>query len=328
MKKIFAMVLAAMLLLSVGAVAVAENTYTDTSIVTITKKYTGSNGSPAEEFELEVESSTKAESEAESIPELEISKVIFSEGAAGSTSNTGIFKITLPEYSNVGVYTYTLKEKDNGTAGVSYRSKPITLVVTVINGDDGFIRIVGVHDGDASASKMCAESYVENKYESGTLKVTKKIKGKLGEKGHKFNFTVNFSAPSGDTVKSKITYGTENTELTFDNEGKAQAKFSLSDSEFVVFNNLPYGVSYTVSEDGAVKNDDGSFKNDDYNVTYDGNENGTIAYASVETIITNTKGDDHTPDTGITTDSLPYVMLLGFVLLAGAALLMKRRMAH
>lgn len=328
MKKIFAMVLAAMLLLSVGAVAVAEKTYADTSKVTITKKYTGNKGSPEEEFILDVKSSTKDETEAESIPDLEISPVKFSANAAGNTSNTGAFEITLPEYSHVGIYKYTLEEKDNGTAGVTYRSDPITLVVTVINGDDGLIRIVGVHNGEDSASKMDENSYVENKYESGTLKVTKKINGKLGEKGHKFNFTVSFNAPSGDTVKSKITYGKDDTELTFDDDGNAKATFSLSDSESVVFKNLPYGVIYTVSENDAKENDDGVLMIGDYKVTYDNNVHGTINSDSVETIITNTKGDDHTPDTGITTDSLPYVMLLGFVLLAGAALLMKRRMAH
>ena len=51
--------------------------------------------------------------------------------------------MNLPEYTSVGVYTYTLKETDNKTAGVTYYSKDIKLVVTVIQGEDGELRVAG-----------------------------------------------------------------------------------------------------------------------------------------------------------------------------------------
>lgn len=327
MKKFLAMVLAAMLLLSVGAVAVAEEASSnkDVSQVTIKKIYNGSNGSPAETFTLTVVESKVVDGDATSAPNLgEIKGAVFKENDANSASKEKDITIELPSYEHVGVYEYALKETDNCTAGVTYRSETIKLVVTVINGSgDNLIRLVGVHTEEEGSTK--SDSF-ENTYNSGSLTVKKDVKGSLGDRKHSFAFTVTFTAPAGEQVNSKVTYG-ESQEVTFEN-GSATVNFKLKHGESMVFNNLPYGLTYTVVEDGVTENANGVLMNGDYKVAYDDNSKGTIQSASVETTITNIKGDDHTPDTGITTDSLPYVMLLGFVLLAGAALLMKRRMAH
>lgn len=66
----------------------------------------------------------------------------------------------------------------------------------------------------------------------------------------------------------------------------------------------------------------------DYKVEYDSNASGTIGSEVVSTIITNTSTNTTPVDTGITTDNLPYIVLMGIVVLAGVAMIAKRRMAH
>ena len=78
--------------------------------------------------------------------------------------------------------------------------------------------------------------------------------------------------------------------------------------------NLPYNVTYTVTEtpvDGYTTN----------NIE----QKGTIVAGLNEVTFINEKSG--TIDTGVTTENLPYVLLIGFVVLAGAALLIKRK-AH
>ncbi|MGN0763360.1 MAG: hypothetical protein ACI4MK_08220, partial [Aristaeellaceae bacterium] len=68
MKKFLAILLAAMLVLSMTAVAFADTTYTDSDPVLITKEYVliGAGSSPDENFQLEVISSTVADGDANS----------------------------------------------------------------------------------------------------------------------------------------------------------------------------------------------------------------------------------------------------------------------
>ena len=59
-----------------------------------------------------------------------------------------------------------------------------------------------------------------------------------------------------------------------------------------------------------------------YTTTKEG-DSGSITAATQTAAFTNERTT--TVDTGITTDSLPYVLLLGIVALAGAVLFIKRR---
>ena len=91
-----------------------------------------------------------------------------------------------------------------------------------------------------------------------------------------------------------------------------EATFYLKDGETLSIANLPYGVSYTVTETAA----------EGYTTNKEG-DSGSINAAAQTAAFTNDRTT--TVDTGITTDSLPYVLLLGIVVLAGAVLFIKRR---
>lgn len=328
MKKFLAFLLAAMLLLSVGAVAVADEEKVVDATIGKVVTITGTDAKmPAETFNFSITNKSVTDAAdgvtSENMPKPTIASVTFDEG---DTEAEKTISIKYPTYESVGIYSYTVKETAGNTAGMTYADNEYTLVVYVVNNDNGGVKVAGSKLEGVEGKK---HDKFENKYDAGSLAVKKVVAGELGEKGKTFNFTVTFTQPEGKKAKSTISYavGTATKTLTF-TEGTATANISLKDGQTITFTNVPYTVSYNVTEDSAEKNEEtGKIMNGDYVVTYD-KCSGTISAdtATATATVTNTKGG--TIDTGITTDSLPYVMLLGFVILAGAALIIKRRVAH
>ena len=332
MKKIISLILALMLVLCMGVAAFADEgetpSYKDQSTKTFTKVYTvkGTGAeNPAETFSFSAVSFVNAtdtgvgytdEWAKANLPTID--SVSYGKGESGKKT----FTITLPEnYPSVGVYNYSFTEVDNGTAGVTYRSAAIRLVVTVIE-DGTQKRIAAVHceeSGDKTGS-------FDNTYSAGQLAVVKKVEGNLGDKNKDFEITVTFTAPEGKTVKSDITYNDgEAHTLSVDGgwTGSQSVKIMVKDGETVTFNNLPDGVTYTIEETDSAAKANGETKAE-YEVEYDVNKSGTIVgEQKTETTVTNTKGAQI--DIGVSTDSLPYVVLLGVVAVIGAAMLIKRR---
>ena len=334
MKKILAMLLAVMMLLSVASVAMAEN-YTDSETKTFSKEYklVGDSTalSPAETFSFGAVSFVSATDTGvgytdawaqEHLPTIDT--VSYAKGDAGSTNKTKNFTITLPEYPYVGIYTYQFTEVDNGTAGVTYRSTtPIRLVVTVIN--DGTIRVAAVHCENADATKS---GTFENTYSAGKLSVKKQVAGNLGDENKEFEIKVKFTAPTDDIVKSDITYNDGTATDTVIEAGEngwttKEVTIHVKHDETVTFTNIPAGVTYEIVETDAsiIENADGK---SEYKVTYDDKKTGTVeANATSTTVVTNTKNG--TLDMGVMLDSMPYVLVLAVVGAAVIALIAKKR---
>ena len=323
MKKFIAILLTLMLLcLSAGALAQGDTdvpaapTYTDMTSVTVTKVYklVGDGTSPAETFTLEqVGDGVVKSGEATTAPDLgTITGATFEAGAATVDGAKGEITIALPTYTNVGVYEYTLQEVAGTTAGVAYYGEQIRLVVTVINDEKtGNLRVAAVHTESVGGEK--SDTFA-NTYSTGTLNVTKTVTGNLGDKSQFFEFKVTLTGEEGKNNYAdsyRVSGGSYDSNPTSIEIGK-EATFYLKHGETLSIANLPYGVSYTVTETEA----------EGYDTTKEG-DTGTIGAASQTAAFTNDRTT--TVDTGITTDSLPYVLLLGIVVLAGAVLFIKRR---
>ena len=317
MKKFIAILLALMLLgLSAASLAegnTGEPTYTDMTSVTVTKVYKleGAGSSPAETFTLEqVGDGVVKSGEATTAPALgTITGAAFEAGAATEDGAKGEITIALPTYTNVGVYEYTLQEVAGKTAGVAYYGELIRLVVTVINDETGNLRVAAVHtESDGAKSDTFA-----NTYSAGTLNVTKTVTGNLGDKSQYFEFKVTLTGEESKNYADSYavsggSYEGNPSSITIGEE----ATFYLKHGETLSIANLPYGVSYTVTEMAV----------EGYTTTKEG-DSGSITAATQTAAFTNERTT--TVDTGITTDSLPYVLLLGIVVLAGAVLFIKRR---
>lgn len=319
MKKFVAILLTLMLVLGIGA-AYADDIF-DHETATIKKLYKLTNAdttSPAETFTLsQVGDGVVTDGDAAFAPHLgDITGATFAEGAATGAGANGDIIVTLPKYDTVGVYKYTLKEFAGKTAGVAYYGNEITLVVTVVNGDNGKLRVAAVHTEGEGGQK--SDTFT-NTYSAGTLSVSKTVTGNLGDKDKYFEFKVTLTGEAGKTYGDsyRVTGGsyTTNPEVVTIVAGEEKEyTFMLKHDETISIANLPYGVKYTVTETVA----------DGYTTSATG-DTGKINAAEQTAAFTNTKTGSI--DTGVTTENLPYVLLIGFVVLAGAALLIKRK-AH
>lgn len=333
MKKILSLALALVLVLSMSTVAFATEgegeettTHTDMSTVTLTKEYKLANPgttSPAETFTFSDLTCTNVTDAADSVtttnaPVPTIASVSYSAGEAGGNNAKKRITINLPTYTSVGIYTYTFTETDGGTAGVTYRSEPITLVVTVIE-QNGKVRVAAVHTEGACEAKS---GEFNNKYSAGSLSVKKTVTGIMGDKEKEFTVKVTFTAPADDTVRGDITYVDGNVAKTIAGgwTDPQEVEITLKHDETVTFNNIPYGVTYNVVENDYTNKDNGGYDAASYK--FDDN-NKKIDSASESVTITNNKGG--VVDTGINMDSMPYILMLAVVFMGLFVFFYKKR---
>ena len=236
------------------------------------------------------------------------------------------FIIDLPEYDSVGIYTYQITETAGKTMGVTY-ANPITMKVTVVNKEDapGFDCYVALHNQEET--KITDDAAFLNKYEAGTLSISKNVEGRLGDKNKYFAFEVTLKLPEGSDNNMRSTIGVGETTyqanpdtITF---GEATT-FYLKHGETLNLTNIPYGVEYTVAEVGAGTEDEEG--ENGYLTSVEGEKGSSIAAASQTVTFTNTKGGEgYTPDTGVNLDNLPYIIVFAGVLAAVAVLVIRRR---
>ena len=344
LKKLFASVVAAAMIATMSFPAFAArptpNVGSD-GLVTITKKYTVTGSeekkAPAETFTFTVTPGAKVngaektveKSEATTIPTMAANSnektVAFT---ALTEDGTGTFTVDVANLNikKPGMYYYTVTETPSNTAGVDYAAKSMIMVITAGYADDGedssLSYWAALHDSTNYNDK---NSKFENTYTAGSLKVTKKVTGSLGDKDKKFNVDVTFTAPAGKTVKSTITYVNNGAESiapdawklnTTTNQYEAKVTVELAHKGSVQFNNIPKDVTYIVEEQ--------DYSREEYTATYEGDKSGTIANDVKSTTITNNKGDDNI-DTGVILDNAPYILMLAVVAAGAMTLVIKKR---
>ena len=336
MKKLLSLALALIMVLTLS-VAVAAEEHTDMETVTISVTYNATNEdttSPAEEFAFTIANTSVTEAASgvtkENMPTPTVGSVIYAAGEAGNAGTmTKNVTIDLPDnYTSVGIYTYTITPTSGTTAGVNYWASPIKLVVTVIQDANNRLRVAAVHTENGyngTAEDGTKSDDISYTYSAGSLAVKKLVTGNLGDRDKEFNVTVTFTAPADKEVKSVISYtdGTAQTIATSawkekDGSKQAEVTIALKHNETVTFTNIPYDVTYTVTE--ADYTSEGY---DEEDIVYSDDANKKIDSATDTVTITNTKGT--TVDTGVVLDSLPYVLLIAVAVVGVVAFTAKKR---
>jgi len=274
-----------------------------------------------------------------------------------SYTEVGVYTYTFTEKG-------TWDEDGNKLAGVTYYETVMTLVVTVVQEADGKVRVAAVHcespvnpsyntstnegntdegtsqepgnEDDATLPEKPEKTDVfNNYYAAANLTVTKALEGNLAEKDQYFTVEVNFTLPE-DTYRAdnQITYNitTANNETAHaDNPDSVSVEtvntFKIKGGETINFFNIPYGVSYTVSEVEANQNG--------YTTTYK-LDKGEFGEASISSSIGEENDDpddavviknakETTVDTGISVDSIPYIAILGAVALGGTGFMVSKK---
>lgn len=363
LKKFFAGVLAAAMMLTVGATgAFAAGTQPGSKItpnegkamVTLTKQLTVKNGvAPSGmEFKFEIAPGTAdavnhvvAGEVAEGFQPLSVTMT----PAAGQTYTanpntpyTAEFSFDLVELlggnaTKLGKYAYTITEVEPNLPGITKDEKALNMVVSVVNANednpDGthFAYYVALRKGNATDK---AEGKFNNDYETNSLTLSKKVKGNFGDLGETFTFYVTFN--KGDATKdyTDILFDKHGDGITItEKNGGAAATaltygkdyaVTLKHGQDVQFTNIPNGVTYTIAEDTT--------KADwQYTVSLESNPSVALSNATTEGTVSETATvtfiNDHqgTPDMGVVLDNAPYIAMLAIVAIGGVALMLNKR---
>lgn len=364
MRKLISLLLALVMIMSFATVAFAEEKLESNLVdnkVTMTKNYTvvGSTAvRPTETFTFSDVTAVSVIKAAEGVtkdnmPMISVAPVTIQ---SGNATTTGTVEITVPgvssnpnvvkaptegrftEYPSVGVYTYIFYEIDGGTEGVTYgggtAEKPMTVVVTVVMGDNGLLRIGAVHCENPAVPSYEGSgktSQFTNTYSAGTLTVSKTVSGAYGDQSKYFTVKVKFEAGEGDTVKSEITYaGGKYTDQKIEADkgwNEIEIELEVKHGDTITFENIPYGVTYTVTETATEeyveKVTHNTAKQADGNTatcTID-SADGCVTAATVA-FENNREGDI---DTGIELDSIPFVVMMVVCAAAAVLFVIKRR---
>lgn len=306
MKKFVAILLTLMLVLGVSAAFAEAVTFE------IPKEYTADTSLNAEVEDLNFEVAEGTHSD------LGVNAGTPALPVASYDKATRKITVTLPTYNDIGKYNYTIKEVAGNVAGVDYDTTVYKFQVLAYYNEAGELvwEAGSVRDGEENKIEK-----ITNKYDSASLSVKKIVKGNFGDPDKEFHATVTFTN-NGKDIAGTISYTDDGVAKTIPSsawsEGTASVTITLKHDETITFTGIPYDVAYTITEVEA--NQDG------YTTTYNNEIGATkVEKASYAAEIINEKQGQI--DTGVTTESLPYVVLMGFVVLAGAALLLKRK-AH
>jgi len=342
MKKVLAAGLAATMVMgttSVAMAAKAEKVSVDVDKVTFTKEYKTSEGEtpathPNETLTFVVTAASSNPNSNNGGQSIKIGNADESYATAENsfdvTGTTNTVTIYLPEYTQVGKYSYTVDENDVETKGVGYDAETFTVEVLAYHDPNNYSDIITDCAIKNATGKL---DTITNVYELGDLEINKTVEGNLASQDNPFTMTVTFT--SDHVVRSDISYndptdtpnGTVSYETDWTNNGStwtATKTIYLKHNETVTFTNIPEGVDYKVVEDNEHFEDDatGNNPNTGYSVDYT-NEEGTIGDAKSTATVKNTKGTEIA--TGISLDNMPYLMMLAMTVLGAFGFVSKKR---
>lgn len=395
LKKFFAGVLAAAMMLTVGATAAfATTAATDTtatpgtnsfadnitldSTLTLTKHYNVVKGkAPLEDFKFDVTyiGSMSVETGVNyNTPTIPQKKAEFNANTDGATA-TGLpvgnysanFTIPMSELGlnslgGTGIFVYKIAEENAGTPGVVYNTDggALYMIVTVTHKTTGtnhqivdgqYDYAVALRRASAEATvvqaltgtKVSARDAFHNTYGADNavnavngVELKKTVHGNFGDLGKEFTFNVAFTKGANKnygpiTVDNTAGYDiykaaengekgekVDSTELEYGQNYIVTLKHNTK----ITFNNLPAGVTYTMTENGK---DAESNTLDGLYVVSGEQPNGTVsAGAEVDKVnIENT--NEGSPDMGVVLDNAPYIAMLAIVAIGGVALMLNKR---
>lgn len=227
------------------------------------------------------------------------------------------------DFPAAGVYTYTVTETNNYLQGAEYDNTTITfdvLVAYVANSTALKVEDIGV----VKPADGAKDGLFENDYNEGGLTITKTVTGNAGNIEDEFEVTLTFATEDektfDDTFASVKVNGTD-VAVSSNNT----ATFKVKHGQTYTITEIPYGTTVTVEETDELI---GTADNQ-YQVTYNGDESLTSVDVEINAANSGTvalvNNRETSINTGVNTDSMPYIMLMAFVMMLAAAVVLKKR---
>lgn len=349
LKKLFAGVVAAAMMLTMAVPAFAKGPITSDDGITsytLNKSYQliGEGQAPAADFYFTITNTSVTGSEKykdkTNFPTPSITPSVHydankatpaGDGAGAKDIVVDFLKDGALIYDSVGQYVYTIAETvpETGLAGVDYDQKKVSMKVTVVNDDrtdkglkintisftKNDDKISGKVDGNENEEAAFINTYTANK-----LDVTKKVTGAAGDRNYPFSFTVTFNGPEGKTWDaSALTFAEDAKSADYVNNAW---NFTLTHGESISFANLPKGVTYSVVERYLDASNQITINDIKYTASY---ENGTGTMDAAAKTATVTNATEGFIDTGVILDNAPYILMLAVVATGAMMLVIKKR---
>lgn len=353
LKKFFAGVLAAAMMLTVGATAAFATNTTESMIVadgngvanfTLTKKLMVAEGTAPQKMTFDftvsghvadADKGAKAGTvggEFTTQPSVTFEKTgneQFTVNTYSQDFSIDLVKLLGDNYNKVGKYAYTISENETKIPGITKDAHTYEMIVTVVNkqkdnltNETGYGYYVGMYD--AEGQKVPA--VFTNTYNSYSLEVKKTVEGNFGDLGDTFTFYITLGNAEGkDNNYASATVKVSDTNNAANNAtwtiGGGQQTVILKHGQTATISNLPVGVTYTVTENKT--SDDGSAWV--YTTTGEAKseDNKTIVAGDNKVEIVNKH--EGTPDMGVVLDNAPYIAMLAIVAIGGVALMLNKR---
>ena len=362
MKKFFSLLLAFMMIMSLATTAFAEEPKAEgyTTQVALHKLYTTTgqldNGEPADPVTLyPKETLTFTATYNNDGPADAIIEGDMTVASLEANGMTGEMVITLPTFTKVGTYTYTIKENApaNVSQAVEYSQNEITVTVLVEWNENHTDLQSTVYltqpkpEGENNSGTVGEEDKLKNDtftntYSVGHLTVGKTVEGNLASQDAYFEIDVTFTTEEGKYVRSDISIANNVSYQNADNEefnpsvieaewtGSKTVHLKLKHDETVSFTNIPAGVKYTVIENSKHKLATGAKVNPnsaaDVEYTASGEVTEAVSVAAEETAYVAINNEKSTSvATGVITDSAPYILLIAVCAAAAVLFVIKRR---
>ena len=356
MKKTVALILAALMLLSMGLAYAAPASEKEPSAndkeksFFFNKRYVDKDGNLTKAFPHETLKFKITADDGNPSPDPGIKL-----GNSTVDANPDEIELIVPAYTQVGKYVYTITEEAGSAQGVTYSTESFKIQVSVTYDVTDptrktLLRQIVFMTGDPD-NKL---DTITNVYKLGgdppppggdyVSSVKKTVDGNMGDLDQLFEITVEFE--SDKAVLSDIAYsggsdasatGTVSYKNDWTKSGEkwtASKTIKIKHDETVKFLNIPVGVKYTVVEADAHKAKEGlspaerNAELNDPSKGYDVSGEVTSPEAielgkTKEVTVKNTKNND--VRTGITLETLPYILVLALVVVGVAVMLIRRR---
>ena len=336
MKKLISLVLALMFVFSMATVAMADDTWngsytasTATSF-TIYKDYTSEETfAPAETLTFTVDAAdTNPDNTKITVPNVTIT---------GAVLNDIEITVNVPSFTKAGIYEYTIKENAGTAAGATYDTGKTIYVQILVeydnvnhklvignptNATSGIVYFIKKDDTGAKVDTFA------NTFKTNDFTVAKDVTGNMANETDTFEIVVTLTAPEGKTICTPITIGGVEVAASAWTNGVYSKTLSLSENDgATTFANIPAGVTVSVAESTSADKMKGytltgySVNGADAATSASFTVDGDAAADSV--VVINEKSTD--VNTGITLDSLPFVLILAVCVGAAVLFVVKRR---